>query len=209
MSFPSVSPPPCYGREYDNDAPRCLACGFNSSCRQEVIRVSQYQPPFQPYPTQQPQQWTPAPPPPPQFVQPAQIQPAPQFRAPTWPQPAPAAQPFRPVAPPPPPQTGYPQMAPQQQWAPVHFTVPPNLEQSSIGYYGYYPDQMWNALASVQPVWRPQQPGETFLARAGKNMLLVFMEKAAEQLLIMARQAFLPPHVRPPPEQPPIDVTPR
>jgi hypothetical protein len=175
-----------------------------------VIRVSQYQPPFQPYPTTQQQPWTPAPPPPPQFVQPAQIQQAPQFRPQPWQQTPQPAQQFRPAAPPPPPQPGYPQQAAQpQQWAPVHFNVPPNLEQSSIGYYGYYPDQMWNALASVQPVWRPQQPGETFLARAGKNMLLVFMEKAAEQLLIMARQAFFPPHPRPPSEPPSIDVTPR
>jgi hypothetical protein len=202
----SVSPPPCFGTGYDNDSPRCLACSFQYSCRQTVVsqgvqRMSyapQYAPVGAVQPPQQYYQTAPAPapyiPPPP----PAYAQQSLQYRPQPW-QPPPPPQP--------PPQYRVPvQQAPvpqQQQvgqpvasWAPVHFQIPQSLEYSRFGYYGYYPDQMWASVASVAPVWRPQQPGETFGTRVIKNMGLILLEHAFQQLMFATRQAFLPPGPR-------------
>jgi hypothetical protein len=100
------------------------------------------------------------------------------------------------------------QPMPQVPGAPIHFPIPQGLPYSPLGYYGYYPDQIWGALASVPPVWRPQQPGETFGARAFKNLFLVLMEKAFEQGMFTTRQMFLPP-APPKAAGAVVDVTPK
>lgn len=84
---------------------------------------------------------------------------------------------------------------PQQQMAgmPMHFQVPNGLTHSNFGYYGYAPDQMWSALAAVPPMWRPQQPGETFMRRWGANTFLNMIETVLQQGLIGVRQIYLPP----------------
>lgn len=204
----SVSPPPCFGTGYDNDSARCLACSFSSPCRQTVVRlgvermsyVPQYapavavQPPQQFYPTAPaPAPYLPPPPPAYSTQQPA------QYRPPPWQAPTPPSPPssFRvPVQTAPLPQAPqYAQGVGQQvaPWAPVHFPIPAALPYSRFGYYGYYPDQMWASVASVAPVWRPQQPGESFGTRVIKNMGLVLLEHAFQQLMFATRQAFLPP----------------
>jgi len=82
---------------------------------------------------------------------------------------------------------------------PTHFQVPHGLVPSQLGFYGYAPDQMWNALASVPPMWRPQQPGETFARRWAVNIGLNAFETLIQQLLLGVRQMFMPP--APPPPQ--------
>lgn len=158
----------------------------------------QYAPPVAVQPPQQFYQTAPAPympPPPPAYMQTQQ----PQYRPQPWQSPPPPPQPpasFRvpvqqaPIAQPQQMHPGQPQVAP---WAPVHFPIPQALEYSRFGYYGYYPDQMWASVASVAPVWRPQQPGESFGTRVMKNMGLILLEHAFQQLMFATRQAFLPP----------------
>jgi hypothetical protein len=88
----------------------------------------------------------------------------------------------------------------------MHFPVPSALAPSSIGYYGYAPDSMWTAVAQVPPMWRPQQPGENFMTRVVKNLMLILVEHGLQQLVFATRQAFLPPPYQ---SAPAIDVTPR
>lgn len=213
-------PPPCFGKEYDNEAPRCIGCAFNSHCRQEVIRMSFAQPfappasavqapvahSFYPSPTPTFYQAAPSPPPPPPFAVPS-----PQFIRPQqW---APQAPPARvPVMPAPPiQQFQQPQMPQQQPWAPQpgmpsHFQIPSGLTPSGLGYFGYAPDQMWAALAAVPPMWRPQQPGETFGRRWFWNFVLNLSEVALTQGILGIRQIFMPPVARQQPQGPVVDA---
>ena len=147
-------------------------------------------------------------PPPPQFVQTQ----APQFRPQPWTPPAPqmpVPQMRVPVPTAAPPQAPVQQMPYNvQPGMPIHFQVPAGMAPSNFGYYGYAPDQMWSALAAVPPMWRPQQPGETFARRWAVNTGLNAVETILQQLLIGVRQMFMPPA---PPRQmqgPVIDVTP-
>lgn len=223
------NPPQCFGKSYDNADPRCIACSFQHSCRQVIVKTGvmmsgyypQYAPPVATQPPQSfytppapaPATFIPSPPPPPaQYIQ---TQPA-QYRPPPWTPPAQSPSYRVPV------QTApTPVMAPQAQppmiptqpgmvapWAPVHFQIPASLPPSKLGYYGYYPDQMWGAVAAVAPVWRPQQPGETFGTRAVKNMILVLLEHMFQQLMLATRQAFFPP-IPESASQTTVDVTPR
>lgn len=205
----SVSPPPCFGTGYDNDSQRCLACSFQFSCRQTVVnqgvqRMS-YAPQYAPQAAvQPPQQFYPTapapapylPPPPPAYAQqqPMQYRPQQPWQTPPPPQPPPSYRvPVQQAQVPQAPGYTGQQVAP---WAPVHFPIPGALEYSRFGYYGYYPDQMWASVASVAPVWRPQQPGENFGTRVVKNMGLILLEHAFQQLMFATRQAFLPPAPR-------------
>lgn len=210
----SVRPPPCFGNKtvYSNDSPQCVGCAFHNSCREEVIKMvtQAYLPPpsmvQQPIPIGQFYPAAPAPAP----YQPVQTQ-APQIRPQPWSPPLPPgiripvqSAPVQVQAPQPPPQ--YNAQGPQPAWAPLHFQIPPALPPSTVGYYGYAPDAMWQAVAQVPPMFRPQQPGEGFFARVLKNLLLVLMEHGFQQLVFATRQAFLPP---PRPQAPVIEVTPR
>jgi hypothetical protein len=85
--------------------------------------------------------------------------------------------------------------------------MPSGLPYSPFGFYGYAPDPMFQALATVPPMWRPQNPGETFGVRVLKNTALVLMEALLQQFMLATRQAFLPPPPRP--ADPIIDVTPQ
>jgi len=95
------------------------------------------------------------------------------------------------------------QQMPMMSGYPSHFQVPPGLMQSSFGYYGYAPDQMWSALAAVPPMWRPQQPGETFARRWAVNTGLNTIEVLLQQALLGVRQIFMPPQ---PPFGPTVDA---
>ena len=195
----SVSPPPCFGngRVFDNEAARCQACVFNRPCRQEVIAAMMT-----------PTYAVPAPVPATQFFNPNPV-PVPVQAAPSWrPQPwtspvaAPAPTPWRTAVPPapvaPPPMAVAP---------PAASPLPPGMPYSPIGYYGYSPDPLFQVLAMVPPMWRPQHVGETFGMRVAKNLGLTLLEQMLSQMLLATRQAFLPP---PPPRSADsvVDVTP-
>lgn len=223
----AASPPPCFGngQYYDNETLRCRQCQYQHPCRQEVIRMSftpQYVPPaVTAPPSYYPGAPAPAPAPVPApynpgaFQVPVQVAPPPaQWRppAPTWPAPAPTAwTPAPPRVPVQPVQfaaTAPPATPPSSPNYMGTYQIPAGMPYSPLGYYGYAPDPMFQMLAAVPPMWRPQQLGESFGSRVMKNMALVLLEETFSQLMLATRQAFLPP---PPPraQEAVIDVTPR
>lgn len=86
----------------------------------------------------------------------------------------------------------------QQQATATAFHVN-GLPYSKFGYYGYVPDNMWSALASVPPPWRPQQAGETFGRRVVVNTVLRMVEILLQELVIAVRQMLFPPVLQAPP----------
>lgn len=180
--------PPCWGKLYSEGDKDCKVCGFQSSCRSEIVRLNVNKPVGfaaasvqQPAPSPAPyyaaysgQQYAPlspyvAPPP-----APAQLAPAPMYRA----------QPVvtQVVAPRPPAQV---QQAPQQQQS--IYPAPTNYG------YGWLQDPLYNTIQAVPPPMRPQFPGESFIERVGKNMLLSMVESFFAQGFLAIRQLVLAP----------------
>jgi hypothetical protein len=84
------------------------------------------------------------------------------------------------------------------QWNQHQQSLQPTLPWSTLGWYGYTPDAMWNAVASVPPIFRRQEVGESFGMRFAKNVGLVVVETIFREMFLAVRQATLPP---PPPRQ--------
>lgn len=185
-----------------------------------------YTPP--PPPFLNPTQWSPGAVPVPVTVAPQAPMGVPQVRAQTWapmsvpPPQAGVFQPGRVMVPQAPvpqaPFQGYQGYQPQamaatgnQPWMPLHFQVPQQLGWQPIGYYGWATqDPWWSTVAQMPPVWRPQQPNETFGSRFLKNVSLNILEAILQDSIFAVRQAFLPPAPREVPMPAPvIDVTPR
>lgn len=195
--------PPCWGLSYDNDNRECQTrCAFRESCRQEVQRKINAQ-------RLAPQAAPPPYPPVPQYGQPAPMMP--QYGQQPVQVPVPVQIPIIPPQPPaprvpgygvpPPPQPPQPprppaqagpvpqaQAAQQQAYGPIHF-----------GVYGAINDPLHTGLHSAAGPFRPQMPGETFLERWFKNMLLNGLEAVAKEVVLGIRQMWLPPV---PPTQP-------
>lgn len=187
-SQPLAERPRCWSKSHDEGSRECRGCGFQASCKDEIIRMNQsraplaapapqyyqpqYQQPFQPYAVPQPVQ----------VVYPAaqQQSPVPQFRglAPTAP---PTLQPM-----------------PMQQKS----VYPMTSQQYG---YGWIQDPLYYALTSAPPPMRPQMGDETFFDRVVKNTGLAMLESFFGQCLIAVRQMVLPP----PPVQRTIDVQPQ
>ena len=218
--FPiQVSPPSCFGRGYDNEDSRCIACSFNPSCRQEVIRMSAF-PTYAPAAAvMQPQQsfypvgpapapFMPLPPPPMVQTQPT------QYRPPPWNPPQASPNVFRvPV------QQAPIQQPPQQMqqampthmvapFSPIHFPVPASLTPSPVGYLGYYQDPGSQAIWSVPPAIHPQQPGEQFARRARIEFGRHLGGAALQFSWWLLRQMVFSP-APPPASQQMVDVTPQ
>lgn len=216
--FLSPAAPSCFGRGYDNESPRCIACGFNNPCRQEVIRMSSFPQFAPPSAVVQPTQFYPGMPapapfipvPPPMMVQ-TQPQPA-QWRPPPWNPPQPAPNVFRvPVQ-----QAQMPQQPMPQQplpmhavapWSPIHFPVPASLGFSQLGYLGYYQDPGAAAIWNVPAVIHPQQPGESFGRRARIEFGRHLGGAALQFSWWLLRQMIFSPPL-PPASQQTVDVTP-
>lgn len=196
--------PGCWGRAdvYDADNKECRGCGFQETCRSQVIKtisahqvavpqvsnVPQYSPQYPGFPQQQqqyavPQQTQQAPVWQPQQLQPRAFVPAPTYAAPTR------------VGP---PQPVPPAPVPQQQVQPQPGMVPAD-------WYGRMQDPLFFQILSPPP-FRGQMQGETFMERVGKNMLLDLGTMAFFHLGLAMRQMFLPPQPVLPREK---DVTPR
>ena len=186
-SQPLAERPRCWSKSHDEGSRECRGCGFQASCKDEIIRMNQsraptaptpqyyqpqYQQPFQPYAVPQPVQ----------VLYPAaqqQQSAVPQFRglAPTVQQ---ASQPMPMVQ-----KSVYP-MASQQYG------------------YGWIQDPLYYALTSAPPPMRPQMGDESFFDRVVKNTGLAMLESFFGQCLIAVRQMVLPPQ----PPQRTIDVQP-
>lgn len=179
---PSVgNRPSCWGKPdiYDSQDRECRGCGFQSSCRDQVIKLTpaQQNPPvtttpapyyhsYAPYAAPQP---TVAPAPVPAPVQISQYRPAPVA-------PAPIAPPTYTA-----PATRAP--VPQQ---------PPQAAQFQQDWYGRMQDPLFFTVLSPPPL-RQQMYGETFGERFFKNLLLDVGAMAAGHLMLALRQMLLPP----------------
>lgn len=206
--------PGCWGKTdvYDNQSRDCRGCGFQSSCRDQIIKQTMANQPAVPnmsVPSYSTQFLTPTP-----FAvpQPQQVAPPPMFHpaayAPQVPQPPQPPQPqqvpvqvmkFNPPtfpAPAAPPQMFQQPRPPQPQ---------PVQQQMGMGmqdFYGRVQDPLFFALMQPPP-FRPQMEGETFMERFGKNLMLDLGAMACFHFGLALRQMFLPPQ---PPSLPPEKV---
>ena len=156
--------PPCWGTsKYDNEDRECRNCGFQNTCRDQVMKSIPVA--------------TPAPVPVASSYY-SQFQPQVQYAAP-----APVA--IQPVAPAAPPQTQVVQVrpAPVQEAKPLAPAVPMVKDR-----YGQFQDPMFVTIKSTPSVMRPQLPKESFAERVAKNMLLASTESALGELLLGVRQ---------------------
>ncbi len=209
--------PSCWGRTdvYDGNDRECRGCGFQVSCREQVLRVIQSTQPVIPQ--------IPNPPP---MTQPSYYQNflTPNAPAPLVPVAPPQPVPFNPAQPvqimkfgQPPTVPQVPQMFQQPQVAPppqmfaqrpalpVPVTTQPPVpqapQQARFGdWYGRAQDPLHFALFQPPP-FRPQMEGETFFERVGKNLALDLGTMFFFHLGLALRQMILPP-------APPAPVTP-
>lgn len=184
-SQPLAERPRCWSKSFDDSSRECRNCSFQTSCKEEIIRMNAarqaapqaptpyYQPqPFQPYAVPQPVSVVyPSP-------QPQQVG-VPQFKGLS---PVPAPQPV--------------QVAPPINTRPVTSVYP--LPPQQYG-YGWIQDPLYYTLASAPPPMRPQMGDESFFDRTVKNVGLAMLESFFGQCLIAVRQMVLPPT---PPKQP-------
>lgn len=185
-SAPVIERPRCWGRTYDEMTGECRRCGFQNSCKDEIIRcninrpapMQQYQPmygqpPMMPYAAPQ------------QLNQPVIYQ-----------QQQVAGVPIR-------PQQNQQQLAQETaQRAMLMNTVQP-MQQPP---YGWLHDPLYYTMAATPPPVRPQMQGEGFMERVVKNAGLAMVEALFGQCFLAVRQLILPPKVEP---KPAIDVTPQ
>lgn len=166
--------PRCWGKEYNDVARECRGCGFQNSCKEEIVRQN----------VNRGQQTVP-------FYQPAT-----QMQAPTHvPVYAPAPQPVQQV-----PQ--YQQVPFNTQVARTVQAIPPQAQPQPVvpartvqvmpapqNYgYGWIQDPLAYTLASCPPPVRHQMPGETFMERAAKNTALAMAETFFGQCMLAVRQ---------------------
>ena len=153
--------PPCWGTsKYDNEDRECRGCGFQQTCRDQVMKSKPVAAPA-PIPTsnyfnqfQAPQQYAT-----PQAIVQQTI------RAPTA------------------PTTNVVQVRPAQ--APA---APQQMGPIVRDRYGQFQDPMFTSIKSTPSVMRPQLHGEAFPQRIAKNMLLASAESAIGELLLGVRQ---------------------
>lgn len=175
--------PSCWGKPdvYDSQDRECRGCGFQVSCRDQVIKLT---------PTHQ--------------TPPVTTTPAPYYHSYAAPYSAPQAAPmpapvqitqYRPpvqVAPAPVPAP----IAPPTYTAPAKPVVPtqPQVQQPMFqqDWYGRMQDPLFFTILSPPP-FRPQMHGENFGERFFKNLLLDLSAMAAGHLMLALRQMVLPP----------------
>lgn len=153
--------PPCWGTsKYDNEDRECRGCGFQNTCRDQVMKSK-------------PAVATPAPAPVASYF--SQFQPQSQYATPQVVQ-APVAPQVIPVRP--------AQAAPVAPKVVTPQAVPPVIEDR----YGQFQDPMFQALKSTPSIMRPQLQNENFAERVAKNMLLASVESALGEMILGVRQ---------------------
>lgn len=170
--------PGCWGRPdvFDAGDRECRGCGFQATCRAQVIKLT---------PNQQVPVTTPAPyyasyaP----YAQQSNVQPAPA--------PAPIMR-YQPPLPAPMPVP----VAPPQYTAPVRVatqpTQPAQQPAPAQDWYGRMQDPLFFTVLSPPP-FRPQMQGENFGERVLKNLALDLAAMAAGHMMLALRQMLLPP----------------
>lgn len=194
MSYYGAAPvgnrPGCWGdsRVYDSENRECRGCGFQNSCREQVVKITMNrQQPVQQVTTPSYSHQFPTSP----YAQPVQLPiPVPiQMMSQPAPIPVPVQrfqpQPPMPIPMPPPAQYQRPvQQQPSQHFAPQSF---------SYDWYGRHQDPLYFTITTSPPPFRPQMEGETFVERVLKNLILDMGSIAAFHIGLALRQMFLPP----------------
>lgn len=163
--------PRCWSKAFDEGARECRGCSFQTSCKEEIIRLNSLKPVAAPAPQQYFQQFQP------------------QFQPYAVPQPVQVIQPAQPAQAPAVPQFRGLQVAPvpPQQQRPVH-----QVPHQPYG-YGWIQDPLYYTLSSAPPPMRHQMGEETFFDRTVKNVGLAMLESFFGQCLLAVRQMVLPP----------------
>lgn len=184
QTAPTPQKPPCWGKSFEDGNRECRGCGFQGSCRDEVIRASMNRtvypqvPQYQPYFQQQAPQ-----------VQYPQIPVAPPVQVPQY-QPPQQSVLFSRLS----------RAAPQQQPQMMPQMMMPQIQnqQTSIPYgYGWVPDPMHHYVHTTPPVFRAQMPGESFGERMVKNIGLSMLESLFATMFLSVRQMVWGPEIRP------------
>lgn len=169
-----VARPPCWGtNKYDNEDRECKGCGFQNTCKDQVLKDRQTTPwQSRPY-------WAPQP----TYQQPSSTSTALASRVPAYLQPQVAQQPVQ-----------VQQVRPQQATITVPVLNSQTVQQQpAVGSiflerYGQVNDPMFAAIKSIPPVPRAQQQGETFAERMFKNVMLATGEAVLGELFLGLRQ---------------------
>ena len=162
---PTIERPRCWGRSFDEMSSECRKCGFQNSCKDEIIRLNINRP--APPMAMQPM-YGPAPAVP--YAAPQQVPPMMAFQ------------------PQPPPRPQQPQQYAQEA---VQRTVPMAMTQQPP--YGWLHDPLYYTMAATPPPVRPQMQGESFVERVAKNAGLAMVEALFGQCFLAVRQLILPP----------------
>jgi hypothetical protein len=156
--------PPCWGKSFDETNRECRGCGFQTSCKEDIIQQNQARRPYYGQPDYRQAAPAPIPVPTTPWSPPMPVQPPPRV--------APLA-----VAPPPqypvparPPEHGLPQYG-----------------------YGWVPDPLFYSVHMAPPMMRHQFPDETFMERTVKNVGLSMLEAFFGSLLLATRQMIWAP----------------
>lgn len=182
---PPTGSPSCWGRvdSYNSEDRECRGCGFQNTCRNQVIKLTlnnQQAIPQMPIPA--PQYYS--------SYQPA-VAPAPNYTLPTHHAPAPIVTRYVPPQPAPIPvyQSPRPPVHQQQQMAQPQ---QPQQQIPAVDWYGRTQDPLFFHVLSPPP-FRPQMPGEQFGERLMKNIILDIATLFFGHLMLGARQMILPP----------------
>jgi hypothetical protein len=191
--------PGCWGRAdtFDTESRECRGCGFQITCRSQVINQTLNQQQTVPQVSTLPSYYSIQPHAQQPYAVPKQVAQAPvPFQAP--PAPAPVAAVTRYVPPPAPLPTTMtaPYSAPprtiQQQPPPQMQQMPQQHPQMTQDFYGRMQDPLFFQILGSPP-FRPQMPGENFGERVVKNLLLDLGTMAFFHAGLALRQMFLPP----------------
>jgi len=155
--------PPCWGTsKYDNEDRECRACGFQNTCRDQVLKS-------------RPSVVTPAPTGVGSFFH--------QYQAPAaYTVPQPMAVQSAPV-----PQQQFVKITPAAPQAAKPVVQVPQVGQFSDR-FGQFQDPMFTTIKATPSIMRPQFPSETFATRVAKNMALAGLESAIGELFLGVRQ---------------------
>lgn len=183
QTAPVVERPRCWGRSYDEVSSECRRCGFQNSCKEDIIRANMGRPMVPQQPQYGSTMYGPAPTSPyavPQNVAPIVYQPQQAL------QPRPMQMPQAVLAPQ--QQQQAPQVAQEvAQRAMMANTV---VQQPP---YGWLHDPLYYTMAATPPPVRPQMQGESFTERVVKNAGLAMVEALFGQCFLAVRQLVLPP----------------
>lgn len=170
---PATEKPRCWGKSFDETDRECRGCGFQNSCKEELIRKNVHRP-MTPPPYYAPQPVR-------SYATPQPVQPLHQ--------PITSYPYHQPSTPP-----GFQMATVAKALAPMMHPQP--MTPASSGHrYGWLQDPLYYTINAAPPPMRVQMNGESFFERALKNALLGALERGAAECFLAIRQMLLAPPV--------------